>query len=149
MSPDRDLPRRTRLTGRNITKQRRAILVALRQMRSHPTATELFDRVRTQLPRVTLATIYRNLRVLQELGLVKEITGGAAGRFDATTHPHTHVRCTQCGRVEDIDVEFVDNLLDSGRERTDYVVTGCDVVFEGICPACQGRSGKQDHTEGS
>lgn len=104
--------------------------------------------VRERLPRITLATVYRNLRVLEELGLVRELVGGPASRFDATTRMHSHVRCTVCGRVDDIDVDVPQEIIQQGNLNTPYEITSCDVTFEGLCPECQKLSAADNHIEG-
>ena len=88
---------------RRNTPQRRVILHELCQMTSHPTAAQLYALVRQRLPRISLGTIYRNLEVLHEDGLIHKMEfAGTETRFDGNVDSHDHVRCTVCDRVDDI-----------------------------------------------
>lgn len=138
MRRPRDLARVAHAGGRNITRQRRAILEALRNAEGHPTALELYDAARQELPGLTQATVYRNLQVLQELGLIAEVEGvDGARRFDDNPERHRHVVCTRCGRVADIMVRERAATLDQAQQATDFQLTGYRLSFEGICPQCR------------
>lgn len=125
-------------TRRSLTKQRRAILSALRSTTAHPTAMDIFDKVRGELPNITLATVYRNLSVLQELGLVVEVsTQGPASRYDAMTENHLHIVCVDCGRVDDVGVADLADIDGPVASKTGYKVLGHSTIYQGICPTCQ------------
>lgn len=120
-----------------MTSQREVILNELRRMKTHPTADELFERVRRRLPRISLATVYRNLEILSETGLIKKIeTSGRQMRFDGNTKEHSHIHCLKCGKIEDVEVihgcEKGDCLVDS----MGYTVLGYRIEFEGLCSEC-------------
>jgi len=125
--------------GRN-TPQRRVILHELRQLKSHPTAAELYAVVRKRLPRVSLGTIYRNLEVLNEDGMIHKLEfAGSETRFDGLLEQHDHVRCTECGRIEDIFLR--DSALAPARptELAGFAVTGHRLEYFGVCPDCRQR----------
>ena len=91
-----------------MTKQRRVILDEFRKLKSHPSADELYGRVRRLLPRISLGTVYRNLEVLSQQGVVQKVElGGPQRRYDGDITTHYHVRCVECGRVEDAPVKPV------------------------------------------
>jgi len=91
-----------------MTKQRRVILDELRKLKSHPSADELYRRVRRFLPRISLGTVYRNLEVLSQQGVVQKVElGGPQRRYDGDATTHYHVRCVECGRVEDAPVKGI------------------------------------------
>jgi len=93
-----ELEKRMRLTN-----QRQVLMEELRKVSTHPTADELYDLVRERLPRTGLGTVYRNLELLSECGIITKLeTGGKQKRFDGNTSPHYHIRCNTCGRVDDI-----------------------------------------------
>ncbi len=120
------------------TKQRRLILEALRNTDRHPTADEIFGLVRSKLPRISLGTVYRNLEVLAEQGLVQRLDGGGRQRrFDARTEDHYHVRCLGCGRVADLPSLRIDIPAREAAAGTDFEVVGFGLEFLGICPVCQ------------
>jgi Fur family transcriptional regulator, ferric uptake regulator len=119
------------------TNQRQIILEELRKA-NHPTACELYDRVRRRLPRIGLGTIYRNLDVMADCGLVLKLeVGGSQKRFDALTEPHYHIRCARCNKVDDIDVDVIQDIAQAAAEKTLYRILGHHVEFTGLCPECQ------------
>jgi len=77
-----------------ITRQRRVILEELQRTKSHPTADELYRKVRRRLPRISLGTVYRNLELLSRSGLIRKLEiGGGKMRFDGIVEPHYHIHC--------------------------------------------------------
>ena len=120
-----------------MTAQRRVILEELRRAHSHPTASQLYEMVRHRLPRISLGTVYRNLDVLARTGQVLRIGGESSQmRFDGRTHLHCHVRCTECGRIDDIEVDPGGGIDDAVRGKTDYRLAGHTIEFYGLCPQC-------------
>ncbi|MFP4502375.1 MAG: Fur family transcriptional regulator [Candidatus Hydrogenedentota bacterium] len=129
-------------TKQRMTPQRRRILDELRGRHDHPTAEAVYEAVRADLPRVSLGTVYRNLDVLVRNGRAVRIDhGGAQARFDADTHPHYHVTCVNCGRVDDVDAPPLESLLRSAVSVSGYQITGVIVSFHGICALCQKSAG--------
>ncbi len=121
-----------------LTTQRQIILEELSKVTSHPTASELYDMVRKRLPRIGLGTVYRNLELMAENGMILKLeVGGTQKRFDATTDPHYHIRCSSCGKVDDIDVPVIKDLVDAACASSSYQILGHHVEFTGICPTCQ------------
>ena len=131
-----------------MTRQRRAILQAVRGSRVHPTADEVYAEVRYGLPRISLSTVYRNLEELAWRGLIRRVeVGGTQRRYDGDTNEHCHVRCLACGHVEDAKADGID-LADLAACRVPgYRVVGCAVEIVGYCPRCvkagHPRSGEQ------
>ena len=106
-------------------------------MKSHPTATEVYDMVRKRLPRIGLGTVYRNLDLLAEKDIIKKLeVGGEQKRFDGDTSPHYHIRCVQCNRVEDIFIERDKALEKNAAASSKYQVLDHHVQFFGICKKC-------------
>lgn len=120
------------------TAQRSIILNVLKGMKTHPTADELYEKVRNEMPRISLGTVYRNLMMLAELGVVRKLeTAGKQMRFDGDLSPHVHIRCRRCGRVDDI---WADPISIPEHMKTidfrGYQVTGYALEYEGVCPDC-------------
>lgn len=139
MNRDDELRETVHEHGGRMTRQRRVILDTLADVHTHPTAAELYDMVREQLPDISQATVYRNLRQLQELGYVRELSYGTdASHYDARVEPHYHVRCRRCGRVDDVhlDVEPTPSVEDARRAADRWRIDGCRVEFVGLCPDC-------------
>ncbi|MGH7277144.1 MAG: Fur family transcriptional regulator [Candidatus Rokuibacteriota bacterium] len=127
--------------GLRLTRPRRIILDVVRATDAHPSARAVYRRVRRRLPRVSLATVYRNLRMLAAHGLLLERADGGGLRFDGNTDRHDHFTCVACGRIYDVPP------LESGALRTRVGATGFEVLdhrieFYGRCAACcrRGRS---------
>jgi Fur family ferric uptake transcriptional regulator len=121
-----------------LTTQRQVILEELNKVKTHPTANELYDMVRKRLPRIGLGTVYRNLELMAENGMILKIeVGGSQKRFDATTDNHYHIRCSQCGKVDDIDVPVITDLVKEASATSSYQIIGHHIEFTGICSECQ------------
>nr|WP_321465746.1 transcriptional repressor [uncultured Desulfobulbus sp.] len=125
-------------TKLRMTHQREIILEELRRYTTHPTADELYERIKKKLPRISLATVYRNLEILSEAGLIKKLEiSGRQKRFDWDPQDHDHVYCTQCHRIDNIPAATNSFLsVDPGQQKG-YRITGCRIEFYGLCPNCQ------------
>lgn len=118
------------------TKQRELILAAVRGTDSHPTADELFQTIRAELPTISLATVYRNLGILAEQGVIRriEIPDGR-DRFDWRMTEHDHFLCRGCGRVWDFALrEPVAALI---PPETGFTVEDYALVVRGRCQNCR------------
>ncbi len=120
------------------SKQRDAIIRALKNTTSHPGAEWIYQRVKKEIPNIGLATVYRNLRLLKESGDISEIRlSDETARFDGNNKKHYHFRCDRCGRVFDID-EPVDTGIESRiAQKTGFRVTRRYMEFGGECQDCQ------------
>lgn len=124
--------------GMRETKQRLVILNELRRVRSHPSADELHRRVRRRLPRISLATVYRNLEMMSEQGVVLKLDlGGSQRRFDGDVSEHHHVRCTCCDRVDDLTGQLPCCLEKAFKSQNGYKITGHRLELIGLCPKCR------------
>ena len=120
------------------TRQKQAILEVLRGTTSHPTADWIYNEVRKEIPNISLGTVYRNLRILCQLGDVLELVlCGSLSRFDARNDNHYHFRCERCGQVFDVD-EPVNLELDKiAARRTSFEIKYHRLEFYGLCLECQ------------
>lgn len=126
------------------TRQRKIILEEVVRSRTHPTADEIYERVRGRLPRVSLGTVYRNLDVLAANGqIVKLAPGRTQMRFDGNLEAHYHMTCIHCGRIEDLPLTASDNPIDILEKMTShltkYGVFGHKLEFLGVCSECAAR----------
>ena len=125
-----------------ITRQRKVILEGLKNTTSHPTAGEVYDLVRQELPRVSLGTVYRNLETLSRDGhILKLDLDEGQKRFDGRTDPHYHLRCLDCGRVLDINLDPQTEIVKKANRMNACLVTGHKLEFTGLCPRCRGKEG--------
>ena len=131
-----------------LTKQRKMILEELARLHSHPTADELYEAVRKKLPHISLGTVYRNLEFLAGKGIIRKLDiGGSQRRFDADLDNHQHIRCTRCGRIDDLPADTAVTQCDMELlEGTGYEIIERRVEFIGICPACSGREASKEST---
>ena len=128
-----------------MTRQRQVILEELRKVTSHPTADEIYNMVRELQPNISLGTIYRNLDVLTESGMIQRIeTDGERWRFDGNPENHYHVRCIRCGRVDDVHEYPVMTVDDKIIGLTGYEIMGHRLDFWGICPDCKVDDNEKD-----
>lgn len=120
-----------------LTTQRQIILEELGKVTSHPTANEVYDMVRKRLPRIGLGTVYRNLELMAETGIILKLeVGGTQKRFDATVDPHYHIRCLSCGKVDDIEIPVMADINKTAADISHYQVLGHHIEFSGICSEC-------------
>jgi len=125
------------LPNMRLTTQRQIILEELNKVKSHPTANEVYDMVRKRLPRIGLGTVYRNLELMAESGIILKLeVGGTQKRFDATTDLHYHIRCVECGEVADIDLEVQHQINEVAAQNTSYQVLSHHIEFLGTCEQC-------------
>lgn len=114
------------------TKQKEAILAAVCTMRTHPTADEIYDKLRKDFPRISLGTVYRNLNTFAEKGTIKKVSlPGSGDRFDYRIDKHEHLVCTKCKKVFDVDALVDINLADHSFHIHEY-----SLVLYGICGNC-------------
>ena len=124
-----------------LTKQRAAVLRALEDGR-HLNADTILDRVRTQLPGVSLGTIYRTLDILRSIGLVQVFShAGGAAKYEATLEKHHHLVCTQCGEVTNVSVGEALALSQAVAHEHGFDAVDCALVVTGRCPRCAHPNG--------
>jgi Fur family peroxide stress response transcriptional regulator len=100
----------------------------------------IFNDLQVMYPTMSLATVYKTMEILKEIGLVQILNAGEESfRYDADTSNHPHVRCTKCGQVEDIENIDYSAFLQQVAQGTDYELTGQQFYFYGVCPACQSK----------
>src|SRR6266851_7861200 len=135
-----------RARGLRLTGPRRVVLDVVRATESHPTAEWVHRMVRRRLPRVSLGTVYRNLRVLVAEGLVKELSGPHA-RFDGNVSEHHHFTCLACGSISDVQGPTTEPhsraLCGRVTARSGFSVTHHRIEFYGRCLECQPRAGRK------
>ena len=119
-------------------RKRSAILQCLRSTHTHPSAEMLHQMLQTEHPDISLATVYRNLALFKNQGIIQSLgTVGGIERFDANTEPHVHFICVRCGSVTDLPQITVPQQLQSTVESTTGGrVAECQLSFSGICQSC-------------
>ncbi len=126
--------------GFKVTPQRLAIYNILVKTKEHPNAEMIFNQLQPHYPTMSLATVYKTVEILQEIGLVQILNVGEDSfRYDAITDDHAHIRCTQCNRIEDLCEMKADGLVEEAARASSYEITGQQFYFFGVCPLCQGK----------
>ena len=126
-----------RKTGQRVTRQRQVLLTELRKMETHPTAKEIYEAVRCQLPKISLGTVYRNLGVLENLGLLRRLEYSDVSRYDGDLHRHFHLQCVNCNHVYDVDQSLIKNLNTDLLKSQGFELLDYKLEFYGLCPSCQ------------
>jgi Fur family transcriptional regulator, ferric uptake regulator len=129
-----------------MTHQRQVIYEEIMKMRSHPTADEIYERVRRRLPKISMGTVYRNLDILASSGLISRIEPGHSQmRFEASLRDHYHVTCIRCGKIEDAEIEplgdTLQNLESALGRMTKHGIFAHKIEFIGLCKECFQKEG--------
>jgi Fur family peroxide stress response transcriptional regulator len=131
-----------------ITPQRLAVIKALISSDEHPTVEKIYRQIRGDFPSTSIATVYNTLECLKNLGEVLELARSGGSRYDGRNpHPHPHLVCAVCGRIEDVDMD----LRQAGERIADqrgYSDIRHDLEFTGVCPQCKLGSAKRTHGAG-
>lgn len=127
-------------SGVRITPQRHAVLEYLLNSMTHPTADDIYKALEGKFPNMSVATVYNNLRVLKDIGLVRELTyGDASSRFDCNTSDHYHIICNQCGKIVDFHYPSLEEVESLAEQVTGFDVSHHRLEVYGICNACKER----------
>ena len=119
-------------------KKRNAILQCLRSTDAHPSAEMVHQMLRESYPDISLATVYRNLNLFKEQGLISSVCSvHGTERFDAETTPHVHFVCDCCDRVLDLEQITIPEALTHQVDDTGCRVSGCSLTFTGLCRECR------------
>lgn len=120
------------------SKQREAILAVLKE-HHHAAVDEIYSAVREKIPRISLATVYRNLDQLCRIGKVVKIeSAGWPARYDCELEKHFHIKCHNCGKIDDVFLDDkLENYIDLQEVAPNFNVTGYKIDFYGLCPACR------------
>ena len=125
-------------TGVRMTPQRHAILEYLLSTMSHPTADEIYKALEKDFPNMSVATIYNNLRLFKEAGLVRELTyGDSSSRFDANMSDHYHIICRRCGKITDFEYPPLIEVEEEAARKTGFRVDSHRMEVYGLCTDCQ------------
>ena len=122
------------------SEQREKILLAVKNCCDHPTAEVIYSRVKAQMPDISMGTVYRNLRLLAEMGLVDTLeTTDKSLHYDGNTEEHVHFICTGCNKITDV---FVRAKIPAPLKDDGYHVTGIKQMIYGLCPECRKENKK-------
>ena len=122
-----------------LTTQRKAIVEELIKLKTHPTADQFYEVMREKTPKISIASVYRNLEVLSSMGMIAKLEiSGTQNRFDGNTSMHHHLKCSKCGAFVDFNPKGSRNLLKSLDKirKLNINVNDFNIVFTGLCGKC-------------
>ena len=124
---------------KNYSKQREEIIEVIKNNYNHPTAEDIYMIVKAQNPAVSRSTVYRNLGLLSEDGIIQKISMLVGpDRYDYIREPHNHIICTKCGKIFDFDYDFkLYSLKNKIKEKTGIEISSKNIAIEGICDKCK------------
>ena len=141
--PDRmaQIVTKLRARGHRITPQRLTILRMLVESHGHPSVQDIFEKVKVNFPTTSLATVYKTIAVVKELGEVLELEFSTGhNRYDGNKpYPHPHLICVKCKRIVDPQLSSLTDLTQELVSDSGYTILGHRLDFFGICPKCQER----------
>ncbi|MDD2378086.1 MAG: transcriptional repressor [Bacilli bacterium] len=119
------------------SRQRELILNYVQNSCEHPTADMVYTMVKKELPNISLGTVYRNLNQLYENNLIRKISmPGGSDRFDKTLTNHSHMYCTECRSIIDINDDVISLINNIIEEKTHHKIISNDIILTGICSNC-------------
>lgn len=118
------------------SKQREAVLRNLSERYDHPTAEDVYLDLKKEIPSISLATVYRNLKLLESEGLIIKIPTDDSDRFDGHTHEHYHFTCKDCKRVLDLQLKDGTNINNLAKDFGGKIMSHA-LMFYGVCPDCK------------
>jgi Fur family peroxide stress response transcriptional regulator len=120
------------------SRQRDRIMEILQGTKSHPSADWLYDRLKKEFPNLSMGTVYRNLNILSEQGLIQKIDFGSTfNRFDADVSPHYHLICEKCSSVADIKLPIYDEINEKVEKMANFSINRHRIEFYGLCKNCE------------
>jgi Fur family peroxide stress response transcriptional regulator len=120
------------------SKQRERIYELLQDTGIHPTASWIYDQLKSEFSDLSMGTVYRNLNILVEQGLIRKIDFGSTfDHYDANTEPHYHFICERCGSITDLTMPIDNSLHEKVERSTSFKVKRHRIEFYGICKSCE------------
>ncbi len=124
--------------GLSVTQQRLAVYQELSATESHPTAEEVYEKLKTQYPTLSLATVYKTLDTFEKNGFISKTRAtGESARFDANRMPHHHLICRVCGKIEDLYDRALSQLALPDSVGSEFHVEEYQIDFRGLCRKCK------------
>jgi Fe2+ or Zn2+ uptake regulation protein len=124
--------------GGQLTRQRAAVFEYLSGVEHHPTAEEIYLAIKAKLPRISLATVYKNLEALVKCEAISKLTyGDASARYDIRTDHHYHTRCLECGKIWDLDAASGSEWLKQVKPQAGFMVRDYRLELLGTCRDCR------------
>lgn len=126
---------------KNYSRQREEIIKVVKELYTHPTAEEIYMIVKAKDPAVSRSTVYRNLGLLAQNGIINKISMAVGpDRYDAVKEIHNHAICIKCGQVFDFEYVFeYDKIKEAVEKQTGIEISNKGIALEGICDSCKNK----------
>ncbi len=121
-----------------LTPQRIALVRLIASSDGHPSAGQLYDRIKRQFPTMSHATVYKTLAMLKEMNQVLEIDLRDDSHYDGNRpEPHPHLICSRCNRIVDGELAIDPGIIRNLEEASGYTILHSQIAFYGVCPDCK------------
>lgn len=136
------LKEQLKLKGYKLTPQRRAVVnMVIENKGSHLTAEELYDLVKKDCPEIGLATVYRTIQLLEEIGLLSKLNlDDGCNRYELIDedeiHQHHHLICRKCGKVIEVEEDLLEVIEKTVESKYNFMIENHSLKFIGICEDC-------------
>lgn len=136
--------------GHRLTPQRMAVVKILSESLNHPSVEQIYETIKADFPMTSLATVYKTVTLLKEMGLVLELAGSgkSSSRFDGIRdEPHPHLICLSCGEIVDLEPLEIESISNKIEHKTGYRIKSHNFTFHGLCSSCRHgeKRGRIDH----
>lgn len=132
--------------GIAVTPQRLAVMHSLQHRRDHPTAENIYQEVRRQLPAISFNTVYKTLEILCQRGMVIKVNPlHEVARYDGEIGPHAHLICRQCHRIVDLDWQPEEFPSLAPDDQHGFLIEHPSLTFWGLCPQCQKQESHKEN----
>jgi len=126
------------------SRHRDRILQFLKDTNEHPSAECIYLKFKKEIPEISLGTVYRNLKILQEQGCIQKLTlGDGAERFDGQMTTHYHLVCEKCRVIDDFEMPHYNQINEDAEKMSRFKITHHRIEFYGICEKCQNKTENQ------
>jgi Fur family peroxide stress response transcriptional regulator len=123
------------------THQRQILFEAVQEMDGHPSPEEIYARVRRRIPSISLATVYKNLHLFVESGIVGKVSlHHGSLRIETNRAAHHHLVCRGCKSITDLDENSFKLEMERDRISPAFQVERYSIEVVGLCPACKKTS---------
>lgn len=123
---------------RRNTKQLSIILDTIKTMSRHFTAEEVYLEVKKENTGLGQATVFRNINKMAQEGILLKIeVPGGASRYELSAPKHYHAKCIKCGRLFDVEMDYIPDLENKVKDPHGFQFSGHDIIFTGICSSCR------------
>jgi Fur family transcriptional regulator, peroxide stress response regulator len=126
--------------GFRLTPQRIELVRLIAASKEHPNAIQLHEKIKKQFPTMSLATVYKTVSLLKEMGQVMEIDLRDDSHYDGSRpQPHSHLICMKCNQIVDGDMDIEDAQIKRLEKESGFQIIRPQIAFYGICPHCRSQ----------